>query len=243
MTTTSILNTMFGYDVSPAPSQRQVEESVKKERPSSKLDCVDGEPIRSLVQRLFLPGGLKSPRQVVFTCVDDKTDVAAICLRVGHSLSAQTSGSVCIVETTPPLSCNEHQFRAVASTSASGHGGCDWLRDSALQLSKTLWILPPDVFLQNETALSATLLRQRVDELRLAFDFTIFQAAPAGHCSDPVLLGCLCDGVVLVLTASITRRVAARKVKERLNSANARLLGTVLSDRKFPIPERIYRML
>jgi hypothetical protein len=32
-------------------------------------------------------------------------------------------------------------------------------------------------------------------------------------------------------------------VKERLYSANARLLGTVLNDRKFPIPEKIYKRL
>ena len=103
--------------------------------------------------------------------------------------------------------------------------------------------MPWDVFLRDQKALSAGWVRTRLDELRLAFDYTIFQAPPAGQFSDPLLLGHLCDGLVLVLTASSTRRVAARKVKERLYSANARLLGTVLNDRKFPIPEKIYKSL
>ena len=40
-----------------------------------------------------------------------------------------------------------------------------------------------------------------------------------------------------------TRRIAARKIKETLEAAEARILGTVLSDRVFPIPDRIYRRL
>jgi Mrp family chromosome partitioning ATPase len=103
--------------------------------------------------------------------------------------------------------------------------------------------MPWDVFLRDQKALSAGWLRRRLDELRLAFDYTIFQAPPVGQFSDALLLGHLCDGVVVILTAGSTRRVAARKVKERLYSANARLLGTVLNDRKFPIPDRIYKRL
>ena len=57
------------------------------------------------------------------------------------------------------------------------------------------------------------------------------------------MLGNLCDGMVLVLEANSTRRVAAQKVKEKLHAANARLLGVVLSGRTFPIPEAVYRKL
>jgi hypothetical protein len=35
----------------------------------------------------------------------------------------------------------------------------------------------------------------------------------------------------------------ARKIKETLEGAQVRILGTVLSDRVFPIPEEIYRRL
>jgi Mrp family chromosome partitioning ATPase len=37
--------------------------------------------------------------------------------------------------------------------------------------------------------------------------------------------------------------VAARKAKQTLEAANVRVLGTVLNNRTFPIPEKIYRML
>jgi hypothetical protein len=46
-----------------------------------------------------------------------------------------------------------------------------------------------------------------------------------------------------VLGAHSTRRATARKIKETLEAAQARILGTVLSERTFPVPERIYRRL
>jgi len=49
--------------------------------------------------------------------------------------------------------------------------------------------------------------------------------------------------VVLVLEANATRRVAALSAKEALEAAGVRLLGTVLNDRTFPIPEKLYRKL
>ena len=39
------------------------------------------------------------------------------------------------------------------------------------------------------------------------------------------------------------RAGAARKAKQALEAANVRVLGTVLNNRTFPIPEKIYRML
>ena len=237
MTTTTVLNAIFGSTTSDAVTDREL--SSIKGRVAWNSRLFGEEQIRSLVQQLFLRGGLRSSRQVVFSCVDENSDIADICQQVGQSLSAEVAGSVCIVEVAAQPRCDEDSFQIPISHIE----GLDCLRDSALCLSKNLWLMPWDVFLRDKKALSAGWLRSRLDELRLAFDYTIFQAPPAGQFSDPLLLGHLCDGVVLVLTASFTRRVTARKVKERLYSANARLLGTVLSGRTFPIPDRIYKRL
>ena len=237
MTTTTVLNTIFGRVTSDAVTDR--EQGDVKERAVWNSRLFGEEQIRSLVQQLFLRGGLRSPRQVVFSCVDESSDVTDICQQVGRSLSAEIAGSVCIVEVAAQRRCDESSFQIPISHIE----GLDCLRDSALCLSKNLWLMPWDVFLRNQKALSAGWVRSRLDELRLAFDYTIFQAPPVGQFSDALLLGHLCDGVVVILTAGSTRRVAARKVKERLYSANTRLLGTVLSGRTFPIPEKIYKRL
>jgi len=91
--------------------------------------------------------------------------------------------------------------------------------------------------------LSGSWLRERLNELRRTFDYTILYGPPASLGSEAALLASLCDGMVLVVQANSTRRVTAQKVKEKLQAANARLLGTVLSERTFPIPETIYKKL
>jgi Mrp family chromosome partitioning ATPase len=56
-------------------------------------------------------------------------------------------------------------------------------------------------------------------------------------------VGQLADGIILVLDARSTRRATARKIKETLQGARSQILGTVLSERVFPVPESIYRRL
>jgi len=51
------------------------------------------------------------------------------------------------------------------------------------------------------------------------------------------------DAAILVVEANETLRIAARKAKETLEAANVRLLGTVLHNRTFPIPEQLYQKL
>jgi Mrp family chromosome partitioning ATPase len=107
-----------------------------------------------------------------------------------------------------------------------------------------MWRIPIDIFLSHsEDNLSADWVRAALRELRLDFDYTLFHGPPAGQYSETALLGQLTDGVVLVLEANSTRRVAAQKAIQKLHAGNARLLGTVLNNRTFPIPERIYRKL
>ncbi len=239
MSSASILNTMYGYDVSSSVPGKES----SCDLPGWDVRRFGQDQIRSLVQQIFFPGGLRTPRQVVFSGVDQGANVGEICLQVGRALAIQSSGGVCIVElanNAPPFEGSLDEGRPAPGL---GRERFDSLKDSAFQLSNKLWLVPADTFLRNEKSLSAGWLRGRLDELQLDFNYTIFHSPAVGHCSDALIIGHLCDGVVLVLTANSTRRIAAKKVKDRLFSANARLLGTVLNNRSFPIPEGLYRRL
>lgn len=226
---------------------RTVEIEREESRPSGTAvwdpDAFAEQQIRGLVRQVFLPGWPKPAHQVVFSPVDPETDISAICMQVGLALSAQVSGTTCLVEAnlnSPGLERiverNGHDLIAYHESSP--------FREPACRLSNELWLIPRHVFLgENENGMSGAWLRDRLAGLRQTFDYTVLYGPPAGMSSEAALLGSLCDGVVLVLEANSTRRVAAQKVKERLHAANARLLGTVLSDRTFPIPEMIYKKL
>jgi len=204
-------------------------------------DYLTEEQIRGLVRQVFLPAWPKPAHHVVFSPVDEMTEIATICRQVGQALSVQVSGTACVVEA--DLHRNgagkKRRLDLVYSPTRSGS-----LRDSSHQLSDNLWHVPLDIFLgEEENGFSADWLRHRLEALSLEFDYIIIQGPAAGLHSEAAFLGHLCDGVILVVQANSTRRMAALKVKERLRLAKARLLGAVLTERTFPIPEAIYKRL
>jgi hypothetical protein len=207
------------------------------------LDSFAEEQIRGLVRQVFLPGWPKACRQVVLSPVDQGNDIAPICMRVGQALADEGSGVACVVEARP----NGRREDATLKDRTDAVGGekrFGTLRDLSQQLSTSLWFMPRSVFMGgNQNGFSAAWLRARLAELRLEFDYTVLLGPAAGAGSEAALLGATCDGLVLVLQANTTRRATAQRVKETLHSANARLLGTVLSERTFPIPRALYRRL
>jgi protein-tyrosine kinase len=206
-------------------------------------DSFAEEQIRGLVRQVFFPGWPKPARQVVFSAVDPATDTSEICLQVALTLSAQVSGSACLVEADESGHGLQQAVEKRGLSLVPAQGSVNML-ESSRPLSNHLCLVPRNVFLgENENGSSGLRLRDRLAELRRSFDYTLIHGPASGTCTEAALLGSLCDGVVLVVEANSTRRVTAQKVKERLHSANARLLGAVLSQRTFPIPQAIYRRL
>jgi Mrp family chromosome partitioning ATPase len=86
-------------------------------------------------------------------------------------------------------------------------------------------------------------MRLRLSELRAEFDYVLLDVAALSDANDAVLLGSGTEGVVLVLKANSSRRESARNAIQDLQNAKARVLGAVLNQRTFPIPESIYKKL
>lgn len=201
------------------------------------------EQLRSLVRQIFFPGWSKSAKQVVFAAVDSLTRIGPTCLQIAAALAAQTSGSICLIrgEGSPDSLTS---YGGTAQDPPYVREKWESLRKSSRQVAEKVWAMPLTVFLDGcRGGHSAAWLHGRLEQLRLDFDYTLVAAPPAGSSSDAAVFGNLCDGVILLLEARSTRRLAAQKVKAMLHAANARLLGTILTERTFPIPERIYRNL
>ena len=191
------------------------------------------------MRQVFLPGWPKPARQVVFCAVEDG-DVAGICLRVSQVLAAQIPGTVALVEAHLESTGDSEKYGGPVPVYRPA--GFKPLRDSARRVSSHLWRVPREMFMgENQAGLSVEWLPGRLRELRLEFDYTVLHGPPAALCSDAALLGYLSDGVILVVEANATRRAAAQRSVQVLQATNARVLGSVLSKRTFPIPEGIYR--
>jgi hypothetical protein len=201
------------------------------------------EQILRLIRQVFIPGWPKPARHVVLSAVDPETYTAEICMEVGGALSTQVPGSVCVVEANAQNPELEGVFFRKDQPSGLDTEEFGLLRGLCQHVSGRLWLAPLKVLLGESHHFSAAWLERRLMELHFEFDYTVVHGPPAGVSSEAALIARLNDGVALVLEAHRTRRVTAQKAKEMLQAANARLLGTVLSERTFPIPEGIYRKL
>jgi hypothetical protein len=197
------------------------------------------EQIRGLVRQVFFASGPRPVRQVVFSAVEAETDVVNVCRRVGAALALETVGSVAVMARSPLILQNAGTLGE--RWSEPPKRGSVTLRQRAKRASGNLWLVPAEE--RNGEAVMSAALHSYLGEMRAEFEYSIVEGPAAGESQEAMAMAQFADGIILVLSAQRTRRVTARKIKERLEDAQIRLLGTVLSDRVFPVPEAIYRRL
>jgi hypothetical protein len=208
------------------------------------------EQLRGLVQRIFFSQATARMRQIVISAAESRTDVSDICLQVGESLSQETSASVVVV-------AGDHSGLRAGLSAGDGLLP-DVPRRSALatRVYGNLWITPG---LRRRDAaedaargvagnarremISSTAWYSRLCDFRREFEYSILEGPAAGESSDSAIAAQVADGMILVLTAHGTRRATVHRIQETLKSTQTHLLGTILAERRFPIPEGIYRRL
>jgi len=80
-------------------------------------------------------------------------------------------------------------------------------------------------------------------ELRTQFDYVLIDTPAIASSNDATVLGSSTDGLVMVLKANSSRRESARGAIHDLRAAKVKVLGAVLNQRTFPIPQAIYDKL
>jgi Mrp family chromosome partitioning ATPase len=203
------------------------------------------EEITKLVQRLFLHGRQAGgPRVVSFSGIARDDRSSWICACAGDSLASQADTSVCVVDAnfwSPQLHAHFGVGNRTGLADALTTEGP--IRSFATPLSSgNLWLMPSgsakgDLYGHVERC------RTRFAELREEFNYILLSAPPLTRETQATLMGQLADGIVLIVEANQTRRESVRQAKEHLETAQVQLLGAVLDQRTFPIPEFLYRKL
>ena len=191
------------------------------------------EQLRGLVQRVFFSGATHAVRQVLISGAEPRADVAGVCRQVGEILSTETAAAVAVVA-------------GDGSNLPAGEGGASsgaaTTRCGMAQLRSNLW-LGAGLRGKNLEMMSSTAWYSRLCELRREFEYSIVEGPAAGGSSEAAVAAQSADGMILVLTAHATRRAAVHRIQETLKATQTRLLGAILAERRFPIPEAIYRRL
>jgi Mrp family chromosome partitioning ATPase len=203
------------------------------------------QQLTPLVQRVLHSAPDGRLRAVAFSAVGERTGSAGLCAATADALATQTSGSVCLVDA---------NLRSPSVHTLLGVSGAAGFTDLLLQkrdlvsclvkLRSNLCLLPGGAGGHDAVRrLTAEHLRPLLAELSARFDYVVFDTPAAAAHGDAAALGGLIDGVVLVMEANTTRREVARRIIGHLQAANVTVLGAVLTNRTFPIPEALYRRL
>jgi Mrp family chromosome partitioning ATPase len=171
---------------------------------------------------------------------------APLCAQVAGELASHTSQSVCAVDAdfrTPQLN-SAFAVPEARGLSDALLGDTSGVAGLATQVSEAMWLLPAGF---GGTAalpyLASESFHEQILQLRAAFEYVLVEAPPADEHGHAVAVAGATDGVVLVIDARATRREVARRVVGRLQTSGVPVLGAVLTNRTYPIPEVLYRLL
>jgi hypothetical protein len=221
-------------EAAPAPEQPRIipiRDQVRRE-PVAAATTIHDEQIHALVQQVFFSHESTVARHVGFATVDPSTESAKLCLDVAQALARENAYDVGLIDARPDSVPLHTRLQIPFPKRVEGN----W------QIAPRLWLVPrqswlPKICGQRVTDQHLSRLRETTTD----FDFSILYCAPVSWLTASI--GQACDGLVLVLTANKTRRLVATQIKQQLNKAQVGLLGSVLVERRFPVPQGLYRSL
>jgi hypothetical protein len=193
---------------------------------------VHNDQIHALVQQLFFRHESGPVRHAGFAPVEASTATASLCLEVAKALAQEDRYDVGLIDANPDATFLQTQLQIASPNRA----------DVTWPIAPRLWMVPRQSWLGDARGRRITDQNlSRLRELTAEFDFSILWCAPVSWLTASI--GRTCDGLVLVLTANKTRRLVAAQIKDQLSQARVSLLGTVLVERRFPVPQGLYRSL
>ena len=203
------------------------------------------EEVHSFVQQVFLAGGIV-PHSVVFTSTEPGTGCSWVTAHTAEVLAGRIAGSVCVVDLNLRDPSLHQQFGIENGPGlAEGLQHPDPIRGllRASSLPNLFVITAGQAREDSQTLVASDRMRMRIQELRAEFDFVLMDAPALSIAPDAIGAGSFSDGVVLVLKANASRKETARQAVQDLQAGQAKVLGAILNQRQFPIPEAIYKRL
>jgi hypothetical protein len=229
------MNTLFGLPVEmPAGEKSRVTPIREQTLPTaiSQAASVNDNQVHALVQQLFFRREANPVRHVGFVTVETSTETAPLCLDVAKALAGEGRYDVGLIDANPDSAPLQGKLHIPPTNKVEG----SWL------IAPRLWMVPRQSWLDEARGQRITdQTLSKLHELTADFDYSILWCAPVSWLTAGI--GQVCDGLVLVLTANKTRRLVAAQIKEQLSKAQIPLLGTVLAERRFPVPRGLYRSL
>lgn len=201
-------------------------------------DTERSQQLLTLAQRVFLSSDVNASREVVLCGVDQDNSSSEICLSLGKILARQSKRPVCMAD------ANAHSPRLLRRLEEDRQLPLPD-QDHCCEIEPQLWVcdLVASSSTQGHGITSGDQIRELFARLKSRFEFILIDAPGANTRGEAALLAQQVDGAILIIEANATRKASALQAKHRLEANNVRLLGSVLNNRIYDIPEKLYRRL
>ncbi len=217
---------------------------VKPSQPEMEIDQKD--ELSKLVQSVFLTPGGDAPRAVVVASTEAGNGSSWVCARIAEILASHIADPVCVVDANLRSPRLHEEFRV-----ENHHGLSNALRASASVRGFVRQVGRPNLWLLScgsdpaewSSLVGSERMSTRITELRREFRYVLIDGPALSGANDSITLGRSSEGVILVLKANTSRREVARKAVQELQAAKVRVLGAILNQRTFPIPDALYKKL
>lgn len=195
------------------------------------------EELRRLAQSIALSAHA-GQHVLAFCGVTGADRSELVCMRAAELLAFSFGYGVCVLDanpsTAPPtrmgwVTGNPSKIMRLSRPPSRGTGSLSLLGKN--QVASFL-----------HTGARGDLLRERLSDLRQSFDYVLI-SAPRPRDSRFTAVASQVDGVILAVEAGSARRGSALRAKRTIEAAQGRLIGTVLTERRFPIPQWLFELL
>ena len=214
----------------------------KDSRHSISLERIIRREDLKLVQSLFPLGDARAPQIVLFSGVEGDSGAGAICARISEILAARGEAPICVVETNFGSPFLNRYFQLHGRKGFSEVLCEDGpIHDYVHKVGENLWCMPAG--LADIGRACSPRLKDRMNELRAMFRHIVIHS-PLLYADGPgTAIDFSAEGLVLVVEANSTRRESVLHAMEDAKMLGTPVLGVVLNNRTFPIPDAIYQKL
>jgi Mrp family chromosome partitioning ATPase len=198
-----------------------------------------------LIERVFLAGPEKR-RTIVFTGVDRQSGCTSIVTRAARRLASEAGTSVCMVDANVRRPALHASFDLDLAPGLIHALTSDAPIRTFLQEvpHKSVYMLAAGgAIADSRRLLSSDRLATRIAELQETFDYVLFDTPAIEEGPDATLVARHTQGAVLVIAANKTKRTNAQDATFLLDEAEIPIIGAILNQRQYPIPDQIYRWL
>lgn len=207
-------------------------------QPGRRLEPVARNEFTKLILRTFLSA--PAVRAVMFTGVEAKEGAKWIAACTADVLANAAHGRVCLLDAdlaSPAL----HRIYSIPNQNGLAtilEGSCS-SDDAALHVVENLWVIPAGLK-STDMQFTAAMFHEVAVDLLDQFEYLLISAPDYDQHAELGIIGAATEGAVLVLDAMTSRRAEAQRAKAALEMAKIPILGSVLNNLSFPVPDFLY---